>query len=377
MMDTLDRGIAKTFFEYYVVFTMYTVFRRVLRMSSPLNYIFLILLLGVFAVRNIEMLAHIFKKNAVIYLVVMSIQMVLFLVSLGIGNLLPSVFFRYYIQEGIVCCPLLLIGYSIEDKQIFYEYIVEKGMLLIVLASFIVIRNDGSYVMTLGYHLLLPILVYINQYLKTWKAKYLLYVIWGSGLLILYCSRGPLLAIAVFVLLRISIGRLHPALKLFFYGIIVAIGVAWVRYSVAFYEWLVAHGINSRTLRLILTDISYNSGRTDIITKVRVLLRANSGRGYGIASDSSLIGGYPHNIFWELLFDYGYFLGIVLFAFLIIALVIFIFSKGRNVNLIFVCLGFVPLFLSGTYLTEPPFWFLIGMMLKGYKRGRICIEKRK
>ncbi len=77
------------------------------------------------------------------------------------------------------------------------------------------------------------------------------------------------------------------------------------------YEFLLNFGIRSRSIQLFLRDDVYLSGRDKIYDSVIEEISNNPILGIGLAGDRRIIGGgYAHNIFIEILANFGIVIGV-------------------------------------------------------------------
>ena len=130
-------------------------------------------------------------------------------------------------------------------------------------------------------------------------------------------------------------------------------------------------GINSRTLTQLLNQTFFDdSGRSTIqetvIANIGLLPK-------GLYYDRIVANGsYTHNLFLEILLEYGYLLGGAIIAWLCFRMIKSVFSiKGDTAASVFmyslVGSGFFKLMFSSSYLlNEPGFWLLIGLMQNPY-----------
>ncbi len=82
---------------------------------------------------------------------------------------------------------------------------------------------------------------------------------------------------------------------------------------------------------------------------------------------------YPHNIFIEVLYNYGYLLGGLFIVLFMSAVIKRAFrAKGNDFDLfvILVGAGFFPLLTSFTYFEWPIFWALLGYLGRNISLGR-------
>ena len=139
-------------------------------------------------------------------------------------------------------------------------------------------------------------------------------------------------------------------------------------------------GINSRTLSQIVEGSFLKSyGRTNIRETLIAGITESPFIGYGLWGDRFVTlnyghgkASYAHNIILEIITQFGVILGI----FLIIALLWLIIKKiyYNNRSYYFVILlcvipsGLIKLFFSGSYLNEPYFFFLMGLLFHRHIR---------
>ena len=130
-------------------------------------------------------------------------------------------------------------------------------------------------------------------------------------------------------------------------------------------------GIYSRSIDLFLEGEMYLSGRDIIYGEVINQIVSNPIFGIGLAGDRIYTGGvYSHNIFLEILSGFGIIMGSVILIVIGFISIKSLFSRdleGSNLMLIWFCIGFVPLTVSGSYLTEFQFWIFLGLAIKFLK----------
>jgi O-antigen ligase len=90
--------------------------------------------------------------------------------------------------------------------------------------------------------------------------------------------------------------------------------------------------------------------------------------GIGLAGDRLYTGGtYSHNIFLEIISGFGIIVGIIILLFLGCITIRSLFLKNKtraNLMLMWFCIGFVPLIVSGSYLTSFQFWIFLGLITR-------------
>lgn len=99
--------------------------------------------------------------------------------------------------------------------------------------------------------------------------------------------------------------------------------------------------------------------------------------GNGFMGDRVILNNYPHNLFMELLIQFGWVIGIVLCVLICICLVVGLYKKQNAESvLIFILLpcGFIKLMMTGSYLNqEPAFYILLGLCVNSIlRRDKTC-----
>lgn len=147
-------------------------------------------------------------------------------------------------------------------------------------------------------------------------------------------------------------------------------------------DWCFGNGIYIRNLNFIYAGgFTDDNGRYDIQAEYLELI-FNSSPIRFVSVDLYNNGtNYPHNVFVEILYNYGYLLGGVLIIVLLMSLtraMIKLKNEEYNFLMVLMCSGFFPLFTSFTYFEWPLFWGLIGYLLsqniRRYKKAESSNE---
>lgn len=360
-----DEGIARIVLEYIIVQTLYNTVRRILNLNSIIGFGFLGFLLVVFLLRNKDYLYRSIKSKIGVYTVIAFLFSNLYVITFLRDNLFFSTMIRYIAYLLLICLPFYVLGVSINDFKKVVDYWINNSFLLLLVASTIIFtRKDADYNMHFSYLILLPVLAYLYSFFRDKRIIHLVFSVYLILLIVFFGSRGPLLCVAVYVLLFFLCGKTKVAYK------ILALFAAILTYVnlnniVSLITRLMGnYGINNRTLELLTTNLFYTSGRDRIQFLVIESIRKNWLIGTGPASDIKLIQDYPHNIVLELLMDYGVPIGIVILAVLLFLILRVLFSNNyKNEAIILIAWSIVPLFVSGTYLTSYSFAFTLGVLV--------------
>lgn len=275
--------------------------------------------------------------------------------------------------------PSFIYALSLRDLLIF-KNIMEKtscivfwtGALLGTLVFFTK-ASIGSYSMSLSYYMLLPAVVSLNKLFRKRTVIDSIIFILSLAIIISLGSRGPILCIVVFILLKILRPNFRTSYKktiifLNFLGISAVVLIFFKEIIKAMYNALLGYGIHSRTLYLFLMDSGfYLSSRSSKYQIVIEEIIKSPILGIGLAGDRRAANGiYVHNLFIELISDFGLIIGIFLCIFILYFILKLLLIKDKNkrdIFIIWVSLGFVPLMMSGSYLTNINFAIFMGLLI--------------
>ncbi|MCE1168342.1 MAG: O-antigen ligase family protein [Sphingobacteriia bacterium] len=208
-------------------------------------------------------------------------------------------------------------------------------------------------------------------------------------------ARGPLMCAVLFIIVRLALTpSIQRKLKIillwaasfsliaFFFGekiIGIATGI------------ILSKGLSTRILTFFISDeVLVDSGRELIRKFVLQQIYEHPFFGVGMGLDRAMInrhigntaaeaiGDYPHNIFLELLMQYGIFIGGLLIVILIRltykALKLAKDYPTSNVISIFMAIGLFPLLFSGSYINAPLFFAFLGFAVATIHKSRYQIK---
>lgn len=279
--------------------------------------------------------------------------------------------------------PTFVYVYNLKDWNTFMRTMKKTSIVVFFISFFIAVlvlagNNDmGEYSMSLSYYMLLPLIVFLNGLFEKFKIIDFLYIVVSLIIILALGSRGAILCMLVFIILKalIQLKRL-TYFKFFVYLILVCMMI----FSIFFldeilqfsYEFLLNNlGIKSRTLQLFQEENLYLSQRDLIYKSVTNEIARQPIMGLGMAGDRKFAGGvYVHNILIEVFAHFGIILGVFL-LFIVLFMILFTLktedTKKQSMIIIWFCIGFVPLFISSSYLIEFKFWILMGLVAQSVK----------
>lgn len=256
----------------------------------------------------------------------------------------------------------------------FFSYAV---VAMSVIVYFAAVDSAAMQYMTFSYNMLTQLLFLCLYPPK--KRGLLHYGIVVAGLFVFYVggSRGAMLSFTLTVALSFFIRNWGKKKTVLAGTVVVVVVIAFAVFKNSLFM-LIANvlerlSIDSRTFGLLLEGELLND-----IHRMR-LYRKTIGNisilGSCVMSDRILLNGaYPHNMFLELVYQFGWLMGSVLILLICFCLVVALANKTRGewalVILLLPC-GFMKLMLTGSYLhQEPAFYVLLGLCINSILRGR-------
>lgn len=231
----------------------------------------------------------------------------------------------------------------------------------------------------------LPSIMYViywavtNKGVKNWIIAFA-----ASSVSFVFGTRGPILAIIIFL----SIGMVYKVLKMknvvvkFVIILTILVSIAYIvsgdkLVNLAMYlsEKFGEIGFSTRIFDFIIEDqIAESKGREILNETVFTAVKQNPVWGYGFMGDRAVIGFYTHNIILEILCSYGiYFGGSLLIIMVTFPIVTFLKNRRETESwflLMLVCMVFVKLLFSGSYVYEPYFYLLLGFCAGMLRRNQ-------
>ena len=292
----------------------------------------------------------------------------------------------------IICLPICIFSSEITDAKVFLNCSKVISYIMTIVGCIVVLfssNNSSEYNMSLGYYMLFPCLVFLNCIYKREKSVWnYLSIIISFGIVLSLGSRGPILCIAIYIIIKeLSYINIRHKIKLKKL-VLVSIRVLLIAFVCAFYmeiakaisDFFDSIGISSRTMDMVLKgELTYLSNRDRIYSWSLEKINENLLFGHGIGFSIQEKGTYCHNIILELALENGVF---VCFFLVMVGLIIIWYrmhnsnSLWKEIILIWISVGIVPLFVSGLYWTNMQFWCCIGLLLF-YKRKLIFLSSPK
>lgn len=329
----------------------------------------------------------VFKGKKVTFIFVYLITIIIFLCNFIIfpenRQNLNTILFPFF----FMCLPAFVFSLCIQDWNILKQIIRKAGIIVFIFGTSIGVlvftgsASIGDYSMTLSYYLLLPTIIYLDELLDKPAFKPAMVTFLSLAVILALGSRGAILCIFLFVSLKVMRPNNKMNLKrIFCFIIFLCLGIlTFVNLNKIFeffYNFLIGYGIRSRTLELFLFNMGHLSGRDDIYQNVIEGILNRPFLGIGIGGDRRVNGGegfYTHNFFLEVLSNYGIFFGSLLIITQLLLILNILFSKDKgkySMGIIWLSLGFIPLLVSGSYLTDINYWIFNGLIINYFIRSK-------
>ena len=300
-----------------------------------------------------------------------------------------------YLQEEwwrilIAAVPMYFIGvsFSLEDSKndLFWCSLFSVlGMFafrLYLLNSGRALENDD---MEAAYRML-PSIRYLIYYASV-KKQVVYIAIAGvlSTVILIFGTRGPIVCMLVYVaLLTIYYSFKSRNLKkllilLIIFAIVLSIFIfdsLFIEVTSVLSKAFEKIGFSTRIFNFIIEgDITASKGRESLAKQAVEAIIENPMWGYGITADRAMFGIYPHNMFLEILCQYGIVFGSLLIITMLVITVIALLKSRKNTRsftfgLMLVSIVFVKLMISSTYTIEPLLFFMMGYFVLILRKKR-------
>ena len=215
------------------------------------------------------------------------------------------------------------------------------------------------------------------------EKKYYIPAIFSLYLQLMYGGRMSFASGLIFVVLVeiIFVQENEAALKVIkvsFLSLCVILGIVYYKNVLEiFVYFLESMNVESRTIRNIVNGTIFESKTRDAIYKNAWYEMKNMGTGmYGLFGDRLALekyypmhgytSNYVHNFFYEMILSFGWILGSFLSVGIVLKIIKGLLFKGnfekRIMVAYFVCLIFMRLLVSSSFLIEGQFLFLLGIL---------------
>lgn len=359
---------------YYFLFNFFARTEYATTMTVALTYLrYFTLILLVWAILR-ELVINTVTRHFIIAFLLISLLVIagtfLFHPEIDQFSETVSTFFSTVAQ-------LALLAYLVTDVEKLLKHLrvfslIATLLLLYYLFIHGVTYNNGRYSMALGYVSLVPAVILFHNFFKHKNPVDLIAASIITITILSFGSRGPLLCLGLYIVLVL----LKSSKPQYLIAAIIVLLIFYLFFNQIMSSLLsiVSGSSTSRTLQYILNgQMSEDSGRYLKYSKVIDELKQNPFIIRGINSDYLLIGKYTHNIFLEILYEFGCIVGGVVCIDLIYRIIISFIHSSDSIEselcFMFMCIAIPQLMISHSLWAEWTFWVWYVLYIKIYGHG--------
>lgn len=267
----------------------------------------------------------------------------------------------------VFCIPVFVSARTVNNTDDILDNIIPASLVTLffstVVYAYLYKNMDFQYVMSFGYNLLLPSIVFFENRRKKWLYPFLF--IFSTLLIVAVGSRGPLLGLGVYLLISVLLSKQTKINVKIFWSIIITLVAIFYDVVLNYLsKFIKTIGINSRTLSLLVNgDFINDSGRLNIWKFALEKIGEKPLIGWGICGELQFMSVYPHMLFIELMIDFGLVIGVFLTIYVMYKMLhsLWVTKCSNFMVLSLICTGVIPLLLSGSYLQGVLFWAFMGV----------------
>lgn len=278
------------------------------------------------------------------------------------------------------CLPAFIIGLTSTRYDVrmfrFVSIVSTISIVMSYLYTFLYLSTITYDELGQSYAVLPGTLFVIGYYIYSKKNIFLISAIAGVVYAFMLGSRGPILLILVFTCLGIlfinpslSIKKAITVIVIFAAAYIFINSGAYVGVLLIARSLLAKYSISTRVIDFMISGryVSYTSGRTDLYVKLLDILEEKPLLGYGLFGEWNYNGWNAHEIYLEVVFEYGWPLGVFMIIWYLVKVIptFFLEKEGHNRVFILVFITFVLIqgVMSYSHL-RPELFLLLGFCLK-------------
>ncbi len=303
--------------------------------------------------------------------------------------------YNYVISElrifMVYCVPLIILVPLLHDtdKLLNVFYFASYFMSFVALISFVLIlfglETVRDYSMSYGKAAMIPsIFLFSKAFRENTVKDYVLAGMCTAAIFILG-SRWPLLCVGSFIIYGfISKKYLNKMRRILSIMLLIIIffflATNHIKMLTGLNIFLNRHGVNSRTISMILNDKTiYDSGRSQIYQQLTSKLQESPLLGYGafggvVALDDEL----PHNFLLDVWANFGYVGGsVVLMYSAYMTLKYFWVNRGSAYSeliAVYACLIWPKITIGESFWSSDKYWMLMSLILLG---GHIKLSTKR
>lgn len=340
--DFLLSRLASLYFIVMVAnYSLKTYFKQMPNIVSMINTV----MMGILVVTMFSSLIKVYKGNKGIILN----SYFLFGLLLLVGCLLNAnngysndvIIRENAVWNLALWIPLGCIVCAIQDKTILYKHVFYASFIIDLFLAFSFFTREVyteyglvSYNMSFGTYSLLPILLHINEFLKTKNKILLILLLLELYAVLVYGNRGIFLSIAFFFFAYYVIANRNNRKSVFFVVTITLLFIILVFLGDYLLDLIASANIESRTIQMLLSGNLAESTERDELRKITMdMIKESPIIGWGFGGEyyeiAKRYGGAitgvnsyfnPHNGILQNLVEFGIFLGMFATILLVVPL---------------------------------------------------------
>ncbi|MEI7723702.1 MAG: O-antigen ligase family protein [Bacteroidota bacterium] len=280
--------------------------------------------------------------------------------------------------------PIFIITLAVQDYRRLYKSLRIAAIIVIICATISILLQYGGQFeilyMVFSYSMSSSVLLMAIFSIQNKKKLDIFLTVLGVIIVFISGARGALIGIiggfVFYLLINFNFSIKKVFLMTLFIIFIIYLSANYLILIQYLNDYLLDKNITSRTIQLILREEMSNSGGRDVLfNKSWIAINDSFFIGNGMAGDRNILGVYTHNLFTELLLEYGFILGSVFIITLVIYLLKALFVKIKDEQYyIFIALffttGFLKLQFSFSYLMEPTFFMMLALAITLTNKNR-------
>lgn len=335
------------------------------------------IILGCIFLSGIKIIINRLYINSVMFVLVSTILVLFNILFFPENN---EYFSSYVTYLYITIIPLFVYITAIDDYRFLMNTMIKMSYFISAIAiTFFVLsytilnvsHNYRSYSMSFSYSCLLPSMILIRNYVDRKALSSLLLALGLILVIIVYGSRGPVLCLLVYSFILFLRTYLYKEKNKYMLVFIVLAVIGFFALSPilsALNSILDNLNIHSRVVDLLLQDDIEMSGRDIIYSRVLTEFLKAPLNIRGISSDFLLVGVYTHNLFLELLYEFGLFIATPMIIVILYYSLRTIFNKkitpySEYCTILF-SIALPQLMVSSSLWGSMYFWMWFALMLK-------------
>jgi hypothetical protein len=297
------------------------------------------------------------------------------------SSMVNNSFFSWFIAISAYALTRNLVNYK---QFLQYLFIFSIVTVFLALINYLIDPNMATgnlMYMPFSYDILLPTCTLFIGFFQKKNKLFLIGALTGLILIFISGARGALVSLILVLIMYFMFNR-----KMFIKSLVIIFSIIaflLLCFSLGLFDKifqsLLNNNIESRTIEKILNGEFFDSNNRfaiyiETIQKLNIF-------GHGIFTDRVYLGGYVHNFYLEILYDFGIFIGTALAILFTILIIKGIKSNKKILSLLIIITlstGFFKLMLSGSYLNgEIGFYCLLALCINNIKLNNQKEEKFK